>query len=138
MPVYDATAADSFAFVDVRRQLGSSAPIRGIAMRWYLVPILALIAPALSFGVAKALLSDSQIAGGTVTAVALSGPPPAPTPPPPPSQPVGGIVELVTGPPDPPDAQQGGGGPERELAALAVVLVAVAGVSWHRYRRRAG
>ena len=92
-------------------------------MRWYLVPILALIAPALSFGVAKALLSDSQIAGGTVTAVALSGPPPAPTPPPPPSQPVGGVVELVAGPSVSPVERQSDH--ERELAALAVALATI-------------
>ena len=50
--------------------------------------------------------------------------------------PVGGIVELVSGPSDSPDAQQGGGGHEREVAALAFALVAVAGVFWHRYRRQ--
>ena len=52
---------------------------------------------------------------------------------------VGGIVELVTGPSGSPDAQQPGGGFTLDLTALAVALAAVgvAGVAWHRYRRRA-
>ncbi len=52
--------------------------------------------------------------------------------------PVGGIVELVAAPSDSPDVQPRGRVPEREVAALAVALAAVgvAGVSWHRYRRR--
>ena len=54
--------------------------------------------------------------------------------------PVGGVVELAAGPSDPADAQQRGGRFTLELAALAVALAAVgvAGVSWHRSRRRSG
>ena len=54
-----------------------------------------------------------------------------------PAPPVGGIVELVTGPHDSPADLQDGRSHERELAALVLALGAV-GVSWHRYRRRAG
>lgn len=55
---------------------------------------------------------------------------PTPTP-----LPVGGIVELGVASGDSPVEQQSG--PEREVAALTIALAAVAGVSWHRYRRRA-
>ena len=69
-------------------------------------------------------LSDTtiKIEGLVNTAIAMIGP-------------VGGTVSL---PVDGSDARASpvGRGHERELAALAIALAAVAGVSWHRYRRR--
>lgn len=50
-------------------------------------------------------------------------------------EPVGGAVELSVGSDDSPFETQNGH--ERDLAALAVALAVVAGVAWHRYRRRA-
>ena len=54
--------------------------------------------------------------------------------------PVGGVVELAVGSGDAPAERQAGGAPVREVAAIAVALAAVgvAGVSWHRFRRRVG
>lgn len=54
--------------------------------------------------------------------------------------PVGGVVELGVGSGGSPEASQGGGDDGGGVAALAVALavVAVAGVSWRRYRRRLG
>ena len=49
---------------------------------------------------------------------------------------VGRFTSLALDAGDSPVERQRGDG--RELAALAVALAAVAGVSWHRYRRRAG
>jgi len=53
---------------------------------------------------------------------------------------IGGVVELAVGSGDSPLERQTGGAPEREVAAILVALAAagVAGMSWRRYRRRAG
>ena len=53
--------------------------------------------------------------------------------------PVGGVVEVTVESGGSPVEHESGGRNEREVAALAVALavVGVAGVSWHRYRRRA-
>ncbi len=53
---------------------------------------------------------------------------------------IGGVVELSVESDDATAERQNGRSHEREVAALAVALAAVGvvGVSWHRYRRRAG
>lgn len=55
-----------------------------------------------------------------------------------PPPPVGGVVEMVVASGDSPVADRSGQVHEREAAALAIALAAVAGVSWHRFRRRTG
>ena len=54
-------------------------------MKWLFVPILPVLALALSYGVTSAALTDSQTASGTVTAEGFVAPTPTPTPTPTPA-----------------------------------------------------
>ena len=71
---------------------------------------------------------------GTEVGTPTATPTPSPTPA---GIIVGGIVEVAVGAGDSPVERESARGNERAVAALAVTL-AIAGVSWHRYRRRVG